>query len=86
MTVETETLMMEILRKIQTDVATVKTDLREIKTRVGQVELRLAQFEVHLGNIEVRMAESQIRADRRDQVIERILSRLDLSETPNPSM
>lgn len=73
MAVDTETLIMEILRRIQADVSTIKTDMREMKTRVGLVEQRMTLIESHLTEISLRM-------DRRDDVIERILSRLELSE------
>jgi predicted nucleic acid-binding Zn-ribbon protein len=74
-TVETETLMMEILSRIQADVSTIKTDVREMKTRVGLIEQRMTLIESHITDISLRM-------DRRDDVIERILSRLELSEKP----
>lgn len=75
MTVETETLMMEILRRIQTDIAAVKGDMRELKTRMGHVESKLSLLDVQISEISVRM-------DRRDDVIERVLQRLELSEKP----
>jgi len=75
MTVETEALMMEILRKIQGDIATIKTDTRKMKTRVGLLEQRFALMESHMTEISLRM-------DRRDDVIERILARLELAEKP----
>jgi predicted nucleic acid-binding Zn-ribbon protein len=75
MTVETETLMMEILRRIQADVTAVKGDMRELKTRMGHVESKLSLLDVQISEISVRM-------DRRDDVIERVLQRLELSEKP----
>jgi peptidoglycan hydrolase CwlO-like protein len=75
MTVETETLMMEILRKIQADVSTTKADIREMKARIGLIEQRMTLLESHITEISLRM-------DRRDDVIERILARLELSEKP----
>ena len=75
MTVETETLMMEILRRIQADISGMKTDMREMKTRIGLIEQRMTLLESHITDISLRM-------DRRDDVIERILARLELSEKP----
>jgi hypothetical protein len=77
MTVETETLMVEILRRIQGDVSSMKTDMREIKSRVGLIEQRMTLLESHITDVSLRM-------DRRDDAIERILARLELSEKPTP--
>lgn len=77
MTVETETLMVEILRRIKGDVSSMKTDMREIKSRVGLIEQRMTLLESHITDVSLRM-------DRRDDAIERILARLELSEKPTP--
>ena len=73
MAVETETLMMEILRRIQTDISTIRTDTREIKSRLGLLEQRMPLIDSHLTELSLRM-------DRRDDLIERVLVRLELSE------
>lgn len=75
MTVEAETLMMEILRRIQADISSIRTDTREMKTRAGLIEQRMMLLESHITDI-------SLRKDRRDDVIERILARLELSEKP----
>ena len=65
-------LIIEILRRIQSDVAELKADNREIKIRLGSLEGQMA----HL----IQMAEISTRMDRRDEQMDRVLRRLELTE------
>lgn len=73
MTDPAQDLMIEILRRIQADVSDLKADMREIRGRVGALERGQAQIEVKLADISGRM-------DRRDELFERVLRRLELTE------
>jgi uncharacterized coiled-coil protein SlyX len=70
-------LILEVLRRIQAD---LKADVREIGGRVGSLETRMAHMEVRLAEMDVRIAELSVKMDRRDEQIERILRRLELTE------
>jgi len=69
-------LMMEVLRRIQADIADMKADMREVRGGLGAIERGQAQIEVRLADVSSRM-------DRRDEIIERILRRLELIEQPH---
>jgi hypothetical protein len=71
----TNEVILEILRRIQADIADLKADAREIRARVGNFEIRFS----HMG---LQMAELSVRTDRRDEQMERILRRLGLSDHP----
>jgi hypothetical protein len=60
-------LIVEILRRIQSDVSDVKIDVREMRSRVGLMERQIAEVSV--------------RMDRRDEMMERVMRRLELGET-----
>ncbi len=73
MTAENESIMLEILKRLQADMADVKQDIRDLKVRVGILEghtqgLMAAQ---HLANE---------RLDRIDTRVGRIERRLDIVE------
>ncbi len=65
--------IVEMLRRIQPDISDLKADNREIKTRLGFIETQIAHLHVQVAEISVRM-------DRRDDTIERVMRRLDLTE------
>jgi hypothetical protein len=60
-------LIVEILRRLQSDVVDIKVDVRETRSRVGLIERQVADLPV--------------RMDRRDEMMERIMRRLELGET-----
>ena len=60
-------LIVEILRRLQSDVADIKVDVRETRSRVGLIERQVADLSV--------------RMDRRDEMMERVMRRLELGET-----
>jgi len=68
-------LILEILRRIQADVADLKADVREIRGRAGNFVVRMAHMEIQIAELSVPM-------DRRDEQMERILRRLELSGHP----
>ncbi len=66
-------VMLEILRRIQADVADTKPDIRDVTFRVGQVEAYVARGVAALQHTNERL-------DRIDGRVERIERRLDLVE------
>jgi septal ring factor EnvC (AmiA/AmiB activator) len=77
---QTENLVLEILRRMQSDIAEMKTDIRDLKT--GQIEIRM-QLHSMDGNVlrqERTMASLQVKVDR----IETRLDFTDGSLTKSP--
>ena len=73
MTAETESLILEILKRMQADMAGIKQELSDLKMRVNILE----------GHIQGLLAAQHLtndRLDRMDQRIARIETRLDLVE------
>lgn len=68
--------LLEILKRIQIDIGDMKSDIREVKGRLGHLETRSAQ-------LDLRLAELSVRMDRRDELVERIMRRLELAEAPH---
>ncbi|HTU13146.1 MAG TPA: hypothetical protein VMG08_19810 [Allosphingosinicella sp.] len=73
MTADTESLPLEILRRIQTDLADVKGDLADLKTRATAVD-------EHMGGLFITSSGNNARLDRVVERLERIERRLDLTE------
>ena len=76
MTAETESLILEILKRMQADMAGIKQELSDLKMRVNILE----------GHIQGLLAAQHLtndRLDRMDQRIARIETRLDLVEVPD---
>jgi hypothetical protein len=59
--------IVEILRRLQSDVADIKVDVRETRSRVGIMERQIADLSV--------------RMDRRDELMERVMRRFELGES-----
>jgi hypothetical protein len=74
----TENLVLEILRRIQADVAILREDMRDVKTRLSSIEARLA----HSG---ADYATQSLRIDRLEDRLERIEHRLDIHDPASPS-
>jgi chromosome segregation ATPase len=70
-TAETESLILEILKKIQADLAEMKQDIRDLTVRVGLVE-------GHVSHLIAAQHHSNERLDRMSNRIERIEQRLNL--------
>ncbi len=74
MSTETENLVVEILRRIQSDLASVKLDMVDIKHRMSSIEL-------HIGELSSSFAGQSLRIDRLDERLARIERRLELQDT-----
>jgi hypothetical protein len=72
----TNELSLEVPRRIQSDVTDLKTEVREPRMRMGHMETRMAHLHPQVAEISVRM-------DRRDDPMERIMRRLELTEQPH---
>jgi cob(I)alamin adenosyltransferase len=78
MTEQTENLVLEILRKLQEDVADMRREMRE---EFRDVKLRLSLLEHHFATHTAEYAHQNERIDRMEQRIERIERRLELRDT-----
>jgi hypothetical protein len=74
-----ENLVLEHLRAIRTDVATIKDDVRELKSRLAHVEVGQATSLQHLGHNASMSAQQQLGCDRILERIEKIEKRLELT-------
>ena len=73
MTAVDTSLLMEIMRKIQTDISDIKSDMSELK-------MRATATDEHLSGIFVSTTGINNRIDRFDARLERIERRLDLTD------
>lgn len=71
-----DSLVIEILRRIQ-------GDLRELRLDVQDIKHHLSGIEVHLGELASGQAGQSVRLDRHDERLGRIERRLELTE-PSP--
>lgn len=74
-----ESLVLEQLRAIRADIASVKEDTREIKNRLVIVESGIATLRRDGGDFAASIADQHLRYDRINDRIERIEKRLELS-------
>lgn len=74
MTDDTENLLLEILKRMQIDMAELKADMSDIK-------LRVTAAEDHLATVVMSIAGISHRLDRLADRVGRIDTRLDLSES-----
>jgi hypothetical protein len=63
----TNEFIVEILRRLQSDLADIKVDVRETRSRLGLMERQIADLSV--------------RMDGRDELMERVMRRLELGES-----
>lgn len=75
---EMDNLLLEHLKVISADIASIKADLKENTHRLGRVELAIAGMRRDLAYCEEGSAEQGLRMDRLAERIERIENRLDL--------
>lgn len=80
MTENIENLVLEQLRALRADVASVKEDTREIKTRLAVVESGIASLRRDSGDFATSIAAQHLSYDRLAERVERIERRLDLSD------
>jgi predicted nucleic acid-binding Zn-ribbon protein len=73
MTAESESLMLEILKRIQADIADLKDDLAMLKIRATAVD-------EHLSGLFISVSGNNARLDRVDERLARIERRLDLTD------
>ena len=73
MTVENESVMLEILKRIQSDMSEVKADVSDLR-------LRMTATEEHLATLVMSTAGINHRLDRLSKRVERIERWLDLVE------
>lgn len=74
-----ENLILEHLRAIRTDVASIRDDVRELKSRVAHLEVGQATMMQHLGHNASMAAQQQLSYDRIVERIEKIEKRLELA-------
>ena len=65
MTVETENLMLEILKKIQDDISCLKFDMVDLKLRVSMIERNTADIATSYAGQSLRIDRLEERLDRR---------------------
>jgi septal ring factor EnvC (AmiA/AmiB activator) len=75
-----ENLVLEQLRALRTDIASVKDDTREIKTRLAVLESGVASLRRDSGDFATSIAAQHLNYDRLSERIERIERRLDLAD------
>ena len=73
MTIENESIMLEILKRIQVDMSEMKADVSDLR-------LRMTATEEHLATLVMSTAGINHRLDRLSNRVERIERRLDLVE------
>jgi hypothetical protein len=74
-----ENLVLEHLRAIRTDMASMKDDVRDIKSRVNTLEAGQATIIQQIGHLTGMAAEQHVRYDRLVERIERIERRLEIA-------
>jgi septal ring factor EnvC (AmiA/AmiB activator) len=79
MTDDIENLVLEQLRAIRTDIASVKEDTREIKSRLVIIESGIAGLLTDGGDFAASIADQRLRYDRLNDRIDHIEKRLELS-------
>lgn len=79
MTDNLENLVLEQLKAISADIASVKEDTREIKSRLVIVESGIASLRRDGGDFAASIADQHLRHGRLNDRIDRIEKRLELS-------
>ena len=75
-----DNLVLEPLRLIRTEIASIKEDGREVKNRLATLEVGQGTILQHLGHLASSIAQQQISLDRVGDRVERIERRLDLAD------
>jgi uncharacterized coiled-coil protein SlyX len=76
-----ESLVIEHLRAIRSDIGIVKDDIREIKNRVTNLEQGQGMILQQLGHLSSMIASQQVSHDRLVDRMERVEKRLELQTT-----
>lgn len=77
---EPDSLVLELLKKIQAELSASRERDREVIHRLGNVEISVATLRRELGHCEESIAGINLRMDRMSDRIERIERRLDLTD------
>lgn len=80
MTAETETLVLEILRRGQGDLAELRSGQQDIRHRLSLIEPRLAGIDRNLADQYASYAGQSVRIDRLEDRLGRIEQRLELTD------
>lgn len=75
-----DNLVLEQLRLIRAEIASIKDDGREVKNRLATLEVGQGTILQHLGHLASSIAQQQISLDRVGDRVERIERRLDLAD------
>ncbi len=73
MTDETESVVLEILKRIQTEMSDMRDDISELKTRATALD-------EHMGGLIIQVSGNNNRLDRMDERLKRIERRLELTD------
>ncbi len=76
-----ENLVLEQLRLIRADQASIKADIREVKSRLATLEAGQGTILQHMGHQSSSIAQLQVSFDRIGDRVERIERRLELADT-----
>jgi hypothetical protein len=74
-----DSLILEHLRAIRTDIGSIKDDVRELKLRVGNLEVGQATMMQHLGHHASVSAQQHLSYDRIIERLEKLEKRLELT-------
>lgn len=74
-----DSLILEHLRAIRTDIGSIKDDVRELKLRVGNLEVGQATMMQHLGHHSSVSAQQDLSYDRIIERLEKLEKRLELA-------
>jgi hypothetical protein len=80
MTNETENLVVEILRRLQGDMAELKSGQQDMRHRLSLIETRLAGMERNLSDQYAGYAGQSVRIDRLEERLGRLERRLELTD------
>jgi hypothetical protein len=75
-------IIIEHLRAMRADIASIREDVREVKTRLTNVEHGQGTIVQHLGHIESALASQQLSHDRLVERVERLEHRSEISQQP----
>ena len=73
MAAATNDFILDMLGRIQSNVSETKADVRKSRIGLGSIETQTAHLQMQLADISVRM-------DRRDDMMERVMRRLEMTE------
>jgi predicted nucleic acid-binding Zn-ribbon protein len=73
MTEETESVFLEILKRIQSEMSDMRDDISELKTRATALD-------EHMGGLIIQVSGNNNRLDRMDERLKRIERRLEIAD------